>query len=406
MYQQNIQHKSLISNRATAFFFFLVLSFGLLSCSSESDSTYSITGKLDNSSGKKLVLYEMGTYDMIPLDSTLIGDDGQFSFNGELEQVRFMTLHETPLNYLTLIVFPGEEIKISANLENLQQTAAVNGSEESALAIELNKKMHNTIMKLDSLSNSYRDSLNNPATDIEMLRETTREHFEEISEQQRQFTIDFINRNPGSLASLMALYQQVDPRNFVLRQQEDFRYYALVDSILINKYPDLEYTMTLNENVKEMKSQIALRNERENILGSGAIAPEISLPDPDGDTIHLTSLRGNYVLLDFWAAWCGPCREENPYLVNVYNKYSDKGFEIYQVSLDRTREAWIKGITEDNLQSWSHVSDLQFWSSVVVPLYRIEGIPANYLLDPDGRIIARNLRGAELGSALEEIFEN
>jgi thiol-disulfide isomerase/thioredoxin len=406
MYQQNINFSSFSSVRVAVYIVFLALVFNLLSCSGEFDGNYSITGKFENSSGKKLVLYEMGTYNMIPVDSIIIGEDGQFSFQGELEQVRFMTLRATSLNYLTLIVFPGEDIKISANLENLQQTATVNGSKESVLALELNKKMHNTIMKLDSLSNSYRDSLNNPATDIELLRETTRERFEDISEQQRQFTIDFINRNPGSLASLMALYQQVDPRNFVLRQQEDFRYYALVDSILIKKYPDLEYTLTLNENVKEMKSQIALRNERENILGSGAIAPEISLPDPDGDTIHLSSLRGNYVLLDFWAAWCGPCREENPHLLNVYNKYNSKGFDIYQVSLDRTREAWLRGITEDNLNSWSHVSDLQFWSSVVVPLYRIEGIPANYLLDPEGRIIARNLRGAELGNALEEIFEN
>jgi thiol-disulfide isomerase/thioredoxin len=406
MYQHNINFKSFFTVRVTVFLAFVALILNLLSCSTRFDGNFSITGKIENSSGKKLVLYEMGTYDLTPLDSTIIGENGYFSFQGELEQARFMTLRETPLNYLTLIVFPGEDIEISADIENLQQTATVKGSEESALAVELNKKMHTTIIKLDSLSTGYRDSLNDPETDVEMLRETTRERFEEISEKQREFTIDFINRNPGSLASLMALYQQVDSRNFVLHQQEDFRYYALVDSILINKYPDLEYTVTLNENVKEMKSQIALRNERENILGGGAIAPEISLPDPDGDTIHLTSLRGNYVLLDFWAAWCGPCREENPYLVNVYNKYNSQGFEIYQVSLDRTREAWLRGIAEDNLQSWSHVSDLQFWSSIVVPLYRIEGIPANYLLDPEGRIIARNLRGAELGNALEEIFEN
>jgi peroxiredoxin len=380
-----------------------LLIFSFFSCS-EPDRNFTIRGSLENAEGSMLLLYEMGTYELIPFDSVIVGDNGEFSFQGEIDQVKFMSLRKTQINYLTLIVFPGEDIEIKADLNNLQGTAVIKGSAESRLAAELNGRMHSTLMSLDSLSRRYRDMLGQEGVDIDLLRNETRERHEEITEGQRQFTIDFINSNPGSLASLMALYQQTDPNNFVLGREEDFKYYSLVDSVLIGKYPDLGYTLTLNENVGEMKRQLGIREQRENLLLAGTEVPEISLPTPRGDTVSLSSLRGNYILLDFWAAWCGPCRKENPYLVDSYNKYSDKGFDIYQVSLDRTREAWIRGIEEDGLDRWTHVSDLQFWSSVVVPLFNISGIPANFLLDPEGRIVEKNLRGAALGNKLEELL--
>jgi peroxiredoxin len=401
---QNISGKSGLNFRIGVTLVLFFASLLLYSCSG-TGSNFTITGIMDNADGKKLYLYELSTYDLIPADSLTIGENGKFSFQGEIDRIRFMSLRHNQLNHLTLIVSPGEHIEITADLENLQNSARITGSPESELAVKLNKKMHSTILKLDSLSSSYHEGLNEPGTDIDLLREQIKDRFEEIAEVQRQYTIDFVSRNPSSLASLMALYHQIDPSTFVLGREDDFRYYALVDSMLISKYPDLDYTLTLNENVREMKSRIAQRKQRENLLRAGALAPEISLPDPRGDTITLSSLRGNYVLLDFWATWCAPCLEENPYLVETYNKYNSKGFEIYQVSLDRSREHWESGIKEAGLERWTHVSDLQFWSSIVVPLYQIEGIPANFLLDPDGRIIARNLRGEALGDALTEFFD-
>lgn len=138
-------------------------------------------------------------------------------------------------------------------------------------------------------------------------------------------------------------------------------------------------------------------------LEAGNIAPDINLPTPEGEMVKLSSLRGKYVLIDFWASWCGPCRMENPNVVRMYQKYKDKGFEIYAVSLDQSRERWVQAIQDDKL-TWVHVSDLQYWNSMVVPLYGISGIPATVLLDKEGKILAKGLRGESLEAKLEEVF--
>jgi peroxiredoxin len=165
--------------------------------------------------------------------------------------------------------------------------------------------------------------------------------------------------------------------------------------------------MTLHDQVQKLVTNV---NEgpaaAAPVSGEGAQVPEITLPNPEGKSISLSSTRGSVVLLDFWASWCAPCRQENPNLVKAYELYHKKGFQIFQVSLDKTKDAWEKGIKDDNLGKWIHVSDVQYWNSIVVPLYKIESIPTNFLLDKDGRIIASNLRGEQLQIKLAEIFKN
>ena len=137
----------------------------------------------------------------------------------------------------------------------------------------------------------------------------------------------------------------------------------------------------------------------QNKTAIGAIAPDFKSKTPEGKTLSLSSLRGQYVLIDFWASWCGPCRQENPNIVKVFNQYKNKNFTILGVSLDDDKADWLKAIKDDGL-TWSHVSELKRWDSPIVNLYKVEGIPASFLLDPQGKIIAKNLRGEALHSFL------
>jgi peroxiredoxin len=158
------------------------------------------------------------------------------------------------------------------------------------------------------------------------------------------------------------------------------------------EWPTYSYTKELNNQVEKLK-----------VTAVGQIAPEISLANPNGEIVKLSSLRGKYVLIDFWAKWCGPCRRENPNVVKAYNRFKDRGFEVFGVSLDRNKEDWVKAIAEDGL-TWTHVSDLKYFESQAAKDYNINAIPFSILLDKSGKIIAKNLRGAALEKKLEEVI--
>jgi peroxiredoxin len=162
----------------------------------------------------------------------------------------------------------------------------------------------------------------------------------------------------------------------------------------------------IDSSVHSSTYYVALAEEIEKLqrLSIGREAPNFTQNDPDGNPISLDSFRGQYLMIDFWASWCTPCRIENPNIVAAYEKYHDKGFEVLGVSLDRDKSAWLKGIADDNL-TWPQVSDLQFWNNEVSRLYSISSIPSSLLLDPNGIIIGKNLRGEELHAKLAELLD-
>jgi len=381
----------------------LLLLFAVLFAASCSRSGYEISGTLDNAEGKMVLLQHVERNRVKTIDSVVVDPAGHFRITGELEYPDYYLFGKGDNESLTLILEPGQKITITGDLENIQNTSEITGSPGSMLIREFNTRLEETLNELRGLNKIYNDSLGSP--DMADIMEDLRERSKKIIEEQKEYSIEFIENNLGSLASVLALYQKVSPRRTVFNFMEDYKYFIMVDSAIYEKYNYSDAARALHTHVSEIKKELKRIEKKNELLGLGSVSPEIALPSPEGDTIRLSSTRGKIVLLDFWAAWCKPCRYENPNLVANYEKYSDKGFEIFQVSLDKTREEWLKGIEEDNLGEWIHVSDLKFWNSVVVPAYYIEGIPTNFLLDREGKIIAKNVRGENLSNELKEIFE-
>jgi thiol-disulfide isomerase/thioredoxin len=369
------------------------------------NNSVSISGSLLNPvGGSYIFLDELKSDNLLTVDSITVAEDGTFNFKREIDQPSFYLLKIRENNFLTMLVEPGQKISLNAFYDSLNYPVTVTGSKGTELMAEYNKTLRRTINKLTALNSIYMENVGNPDLPkvIERLDSMAQGYLSEIN----IYTKKYIDENLTSLVSLVALYQQVAPSVYVLNPAKDMKYFVKVDSSLTISYPEYEPVKSLHSQVQEIVATMKGETGETPAAGELKEAPEIALPTPQGDTIRLSSTRGKVVLLDFWASWCAPCRLENPNLVKAYTTYSRKGFQIFQVSLDKTKDAWLKGIKDDKLEKWIHVSDVQYWNSVVVPLYKIESIPSNFLLDKDGKIIATNLRGDQLQKKLAEIFDN
>lgn len=367
------------------------------------NNTVHISGTLVNPVAENYIfLDELRSNELKTVDSVKVSKDGTFDFKREVKLPSFYLLKINERNFLTMLLEPGEKISLNAYYDSLNYPVSVSGSKGSESMAEYNRTLRKTINKLTGLSRIYKENSDNPQLPVimESLDSMAQSYLNEIN----SYTKNYIDENIKSLVSLVALYQQVAPNVYVLNPSKDLKYFVKVDSSLSALYPEYEPVTSLHKQVQELIAGSKGETAVSPASAAGAEAPEISLPNPEGDTIKLSSTRGSVVLLDFWASWCAPCRQENPNLVNAYNLYHKKGFQIYQVSLDKTREGWIKGIEDDQLGKWIHVSDVQYWNSIVVPLYKIESIPINFLLDKQGKIIASNLRGEQLQTKLAELF--
>jgi thiol-disulfide isomerase/thioredoxin len=352
--------------------------------------------------GSYIYLEELRPEELKRVDSVVVNPEGNFAFKREVNSASFYLLKINESNFLTMLLEPGDNIKMNTYFDSLSYPVSLTGSKATELMVEYNFNLRKSIKKFSTLNGIYMENLNNPELPsvVESLDSMAQTYLTEIN----SYTKNYIDNNIASLVSLVALYQQIAPNVYVMNPNQDMKYFIKVDSSLSVNHPDNNLVISLHEQIIEMEASLGNKNAETTAVGEGAEVPEISLPTPAGDTIKLSSTHGSVVLLDFWASWCLPCRKENPNLVKAYNLYNKKGFQIYQVSLDKTREAWVKGIKDDQLDKWIHVSDVKYWNSVVVPLYKIESIPTNYLLDKDGRIIASNLRGEQLEKKLAEIF--
>lgn len=257
--------------------------------------------------------------------------------------------------------------------------------------------------------------VNNQYAKVQKDKHSFEQRMNESNQQGRNIYTQSQNIISGIVQQYQTMFNQESDKNnkklqnLLLANKDDIAVLMFLDNFPREKYAALhnEVVMALYAKYPDhqlVKEKYAVETSPATSTSIGAIAPDLAFPDPDGNIRKLSDLRGKVVLLDFWASWCRPCRGENPHVVAMYQKYHDKGFEVFSVSLDREKESWKRAIAADGLVWPNHVSDLKYWSSEAARTYGVSSIPSTFLLDQNGRIIAKNLRGEALSNALKQIF--
>lgn len=347
--------------------------------------------------GQQIFLEELTPDNRIKLDSVKL-NNGQFLFRRTPTEIGFYLLSLDQNNFVTLLIDTCEQIQINADAKGLHKNYTLSGSKGSDIIRELNNRLGHNMNRVDSLSTVFNEKKDDK--NFKNIKPKLDSCFNKIFEDQQLFVKKTIDKNLNSLAILVALYQQLG-RTPLITPETDFNYFIKADSSLMKIYPTNKHSLALHQSLTNIKRFKAESEIKQGSLKIGAVAPDISLSNPKGKVISLSSLQGKVVLVDFWASWCKPCRAENPNNVKLYKKYKSKGFEIFGVSLDKEKSEWEQAIKKDGLE-WTHVSDLGFWNSSAVKLYNVEGIPMTYLLDKKGKILAKGLTGDELEAKVKE----
>ncbi len=369
------------------------------SCSNENIST--IKGNISNADKPiKLSLLKQSFAKTETLESVEISARNKsFKFKaGELNEPTFFQLRfkGDKSRTVVLLLEPGDKAVVEIDMQNFDNYT-VTGSKESLKTQSLAKRLAQTVNTLDSIN-----VLMSKATSNTQKQQLAQE-YEVAIEKQREFSSQFIWDNPMSRASVMALYQKVSDDRFVFDRAEDVQLFKVVGSSLVARYPDSDYAKGMLRDIQNQEKILMSHQLQELVKNVESTLPELALPNPQGDTVRLSSFKGKVILLDFWGSFNQDNLLENRELLQLYKKYKNQGFEIYQVSLDVEREAWLAAIESANLP-WVNVSELNPNGSSAARLYNVNRLPANYLINRNYDIVAKNVYGRNLESKLKEIL--
>ena len=356
--------------------------------------TYDLKGKISKL-GKPVKAYLLHPENgQSKIDSTALLD-GNFEFKGSISEpgqaLLLLDRSAVGVDNLLNMLKSGHGVD-GLNLYLESGNILVNGVDSVKKAKITGSKLNDDNVKLALVVKPVMDKAEILNKEYQKIAEADRpkfaDKFKDLQAEQKTLLKKFIQQNPASLVSMDAL------RAFAGPSPSYYEVMPLFSSLSPNIQNSF-YGRGFKEALEKLKA-----------TSIGSIAPDFTQNDPSGKPISLSSFKGKYVLVDFWASWCGPCRQENPNVVKVYNQYKAKNFTVLGVSLDRPngKDAWLKAIKDDGL-TWNHVSDLQFWNNEVAALYGVRSIPGNFLIDPKGKIIAKDLRGAELEQTLAQVLK-
>ncbi len=361
-------------------FFVLLLMVAFFACN-QKQKGFEIKVDLKGAEGQVL-LEKRGESQWVPVDTAEI-INGVAVLKGQVDVPEDHYLSVLGQRGKTIVFVENKDMTVQGNIDSLEQVV-ITGSETHDEYLKVNDKIREIGEQYMELYNQAREA----ATSGDTTRATQlMQQVEDMYESANTMQEDFVRNNPASFATPY----------FLSRVQHGLDVEEL-DELVSNLDPQLNTVPSI--------VQLKKRLEKLRTVAVGQIAPDFTMNDPDGNPVRFSEVyaQNEYTLLDFWAAWCGPCRAENPNIVAVYNEYKDKGFSVFGVSLDREKDAWLKAIEDDNL-TWLHVSDLAYWKNAAAQLYVVNSIPSSLIVDKNGKIVAKNKRGEELRQTVSELLD-